>query len=87
VGKFLSLVFGGFRLLMPFLFNGELPHGSLPDVLKAGCWANFALNKLAKGAASSIAKNEIIPLGNRPIPKNGPSPGSATAKVMEAPEG
>ena len=37
VGKFLSLDLGRFRLLVPLLFNRDLAHGSLPDVLKAGC--------------------------------------------------
>jgi hypothetical protein len=41
---------------MPFLFNGDLAHGSLPDVLKAGCWAKFALTKLSKGLPGSSPK-------------------------------
>jgi hypothetical protein len=45
---------------MPLLFNCDLvAHGSLPDVLKAGCWAKFAPTKLANGASGSKAKNEI----------------------------
>jgi hypothetical protein len=58
VGKFLSLAFGGFRLLVPFLFNRNLTHGSLPEVLKAG-WLDEidAPNKLAKGVPSSSQKS------------------------------
>jgi hypothetical protein len=43
---------------MPFLFNGDLAHGSLPDVLKAGRWAKFAPNKLARGLPGSSPKTK-----------------------------
>jgi hypothetical protein len=53
--KFLSLVCGFLRLLMPFLFNRDA-HRSLPDFLKAGCWAKFAPTKLSKGTVGSMTK-------------------------------
>jgi hypothetical protein len=69
VGKHLSLGIGCFRLLMPLLFNCDfVAHGSLPDVLKAGCWAKFAPTKLANVASGSIAKNEIRTPGPRIFP-------------------
>jgi hypothetical protein len=60
VGQFLSFVFGSFRLLMPFLFNGDLAHGSLPDFLKAGCWAKFARTKLSKGRSEAFEPQKAI---------------------------
>jgi hypothetical protein len=42
MGKVFSLVFGGFRLLMPLLFNRYFAgHSSLPDVLKAGVFSEI----------------------------------------------
>jgi hypothetical protein len=57
-GKLLSLAFGGFRLLVPLLFDRDLTHGSLPDVLKAG-WLDEidAPNKLAKSVPGSSQKS------------------------------
>jgi hypothetical protein len=47
-------------LLMPFLFNGDLAHGSLPDFLKAGCWAKFARTKLSKVPPGSMTKIKFV---------------------------
>jgi hypothetical protein len=44
-------------LLTPLLFKRDLvAHRSLPDVLKAGCWARFAPTKLSKFLAGSSPK-------------------------------
>ncbi len=59
MGKFLSLVFGGFRLLMPLLFNRYFAsHGWLPDVLKAGVCSEIPRIKIIKRPTGFQLKNQ-----------------------------
>jgi hypothetical protein len=85
VGKLLSLVCGFLRLLMPFLFNRDLAHRSLPDVLKAGWWAKIAPIKLSKGPFGSSPKNQIKPTADfktGPLKRKARQKGRADRKYL-----
>ena len=61
----MSLVFGRFRLLMPLLLNCYFAgHGSLPDVLKAGVFSEFASLKTVNGLPGSRPKKQTGPLAD-----------------------
>jgi hypothetical protein len=60
---------------MPFLFNRDLAHRSLPDVLKAGWWAKFAPIKLSRGPFGSSPKIKLSQpqIQNRPSQTKSPA--------------